>query len=291
MEDNLKIAISRGVWGCPGRQSGTIEDGDWVVFGSGVPDGPRQEIREWFRKTAESVFLVRATSTWFESEAPIWPGPVPYKHRFTFDPDSVRQFHNVSLQPDLNLSAEGGRALRRAGLIVADGALQCQNFGSGGVLLFEGESIGNDDGSFVATEFEGDLDIQTSRAARAEQAALRRRLLKRNNSCAICARILPDELLVAAHIKKRSECNDDEKRDLDNVAMLACKLGCDAFFEYGYIVVDETGVVIITAEGNLDGPQRSLLEDLAERRCSAHSPKSERYFQWHRTTHDPGRYK
>ena len=31
----------------------------------------------------------------------------------------------------------------------------------------------------------------------------------------------------AAHIKKRAVCSDDERRDLDNIAMPTCLLGCD----------------------------------------------------------------
>lgn len=34
--------------------------------------------------------------------------------------------------------------------------------------------------------------------------------------------------LIAAYIKKRPICSDNERRDLSHVAMLACTLGCDA---------------------------------------------------------------
>jgi hypothetical protein len=51
--------------------------------------------------------------------------------------------------------------------------------------------------------------------------------------------VFPVDLLVAAHIKRRSLCSETERRDLHNVAMLACKFGCDALFEEGYWLVSE----------------------------------------------------
>jgi hypothetical protein len=91
----------------------------------------------------------------------------------------------------------------------------------------------------------GETDIQAMRAIRAEQGHLRKYLLgdKPEAACAICSRSLPADLLVAGHIKKRSECTDDERWNFESGAMLVCLLGCDSLFENGYIVVDESGVV------------------------------------------------
>jgi hypothetical protein len=47
----------------------------------------------------------------------------------------------------------------------------------------------------------------------------------------------------SAHIKKRSLCTDDERRDLRHVAMLAYSFGCDALYEAGWITVDGTGQI------------------------------------------------
>ena len=49
----------------------------------------------------------------------------------------------------------------------------------------------------------------------------------------------------AAHIKKRAACADQEARNLDHIAMLACLFGCDALFEAGYIAVNAAGSIII----------------------------------------------
>jgi hypothetical protein len=102
--------------------------------------------------------------------------------------------------------------------------------------------------------FDGELERRTLRAQRGEQAALKRRLLPGPiGQCALCGRTLPGTFLVAAHIKKRVMCTDEEKRDLANIAMLACILGCDAFYEHGYIAVAPGGTI------QVDGSPRALL--------------------------------
>ena len=297
MKANLEVAIERGVWGCPVPQQIQLRAGDFVMFGGGVPGGPRQtgnrptaadgsELdvdRSWFSRSAGFIVLGRVTSTWFEDDAPIWDSPDRFTHRFTFD--LIERFENVLLEPNVNLSAEGSRALRRSGLVKQQGGLQCQGFGEGGLHLVSGGAVTDDADLVDPAEFQGDLEVPGTRAARAEQAELRRRLLAKDGRCALCARTLPDELLVAAHIKKRSECTDDEKRDLDNVAMLACKLGCDAFFEYGYFLVGENGSVVINKKSDPASRYESLLADVVGRQCLAHTPESEPYFSWHRKAH------
>ena len=91
--------------------------------------------------------------------------------------------------------------------------------------------------------FEGDLSIPITSEGRGEQALLRRALLGSapTATCAICGDEYPTRFLVAAHIKKRSVCTDDERRDLSHVAMTACVFGCDALFETGYLIVNADG--------------------------------------------------
>ena len=96
--------------------------------------------------------------------------------------------------------------------------------------------------------------------------------------------------LVAAHIKKRSVCSDDERRDLRHVAMLACSFGCDALYESGWITVDENGhVQTIPPDAAPEGKVREHLQQLTALRCTAHTHASEAYFAWHRTTIFRGR--
>ncbi len=86
-----------------------------------------------------------------------------------------------------------------------------------------------------------DLDPESTTTRRREQAFLRAYLLggKLADSCRICGRVLPQELLIAAHIKTRAKCTNLEKLDFDNIATLMCKLGCDAFFEGHFIFIED----------------------------------------------------
>ncbi len=78
-------------------------------------------------------------------------------------------------------------------------------------------------------------DSTASVKVRREQARLRALLAggRAHAACALCGHVYPMEFLVAAHIKKRSLSSDDEHRDLQHVAMLACTFGCDSLYESG----------------------------------------------------------
>ncbi|ANZ40419.1 hypothetical protein BBK82_34785 [Lentzea guizhouensis] len=129
------------------------------------------------------------------------------------------------------------------------------------------------------------LDGTAQVTTRKEQSELRRLLLRGRTAapCDLCGHDYPEDFLVAAHIKKRSVCTDDERNDLANVAMLACRFGCDSLFELGHVTVDDTGRVRSWLEDGLGGRLRDHLEQLLGRSCSAHRTGSQPYFSWHRT--------
>jgi hypothetical protein len=133
----------------------------------------------------------------------------------------------------------------------------------------------------------GVLDSVASVRIRREQAYLRNLLAGQREQarCAICGQLYPMGFLVAAHIKKRSLCTDDERRDLRHVAMLACSFGCDALYEAGWITVDGTGQVQTIPPDTAPSERiREHLQQLAGRYCTAHDQATETYFAWHRTT-------
>ena len=136
-----------------------------------------------------------------------------------------------------------------------------------------------------AEPYDNDLERRAERMVRGEQDKLRDRLLpKPLGQCALCGRILPRELLVAAHIKKRAVCTDDEKRDLDNIAMPACTFGCDALYERGYITVDADGKVQMSplaadVPDVADYINATLVGNTVTCWTEARNP----YFHWHRT--------
>ncbi|WP_244266592.1 HNH endonuclease signature motif containing protein [Pseudarthrobacter chlorophenolicus] len=130
----------------------------------------------------------------------------------------------------------------------------------------------------------GPSDRWTMGAVRTEQRYLRNQQLQlRGSSCSICGQSFPEELLVAAHIKPRSACSEEERMDTRNVSMLACLFGCDALFEHGYLTVGDGGII----EAGRPGPGQvgERMEDLLGRKCLAHDERSMTYFAWHRETH------
>ncbi|MFD7654645.1 hypothetical protein ACFV4N_11775 [Actinosynnema sp. NPDC059797] len=123
-----------------------------------------------------------------------------------------------------------------------------------------------------------DLDGITLATYRREQAELRDLLLggATGAPCALCGRALPAELLVAAHIKPRSECGPEERLDLLAVAVLACALGCDRLFELGHLAVGGGGAVLVS-----DELPTSHLPFVEGRVVRGHE-RSAGYFAWHR---------
>jgi hypothetical protein len=128
----------------------------------------------------------------------------------------------------------------------------------------------------------GPLDREFSAKGRTEQAFLRHQLFGAVDAaeCCLCGRRLPTSLLVAAHIKPRSECSRRERLDAKNVVFSLCLLGCDVLYERGLVAVRSGGGVRFSkADG---GPSLNrILMALAKRRCSAWSETSAQYFDWH----------
>nr|BFF03725.1 hypothetical protein GCM10020241_54000 [Streptoalloteichus tenebrarius] len=140
-------------------------------------------------------------------------------------------------------------------------------------------------GSSAGTSFDGPTDRTTTRQVRREQAALKQRLRELGKDiCALCGRSIPADLLVAAHIKKRSKCDEKERLDFDRVGMLACLLNCDALYERGYISVDRGGKLLISAKVEGSPELKTQVKLLLEGRITPWwTEERERYFEWHRT--------
>lgn len=125
------------------------------------------------------------------------------------------------------------------------------------------------------------LDGETVANSRKEQAFLRSYLLqgKGQGECVLCGRTLPTELLVAAHIKARSECSRDEKLDFDNIAALMCVLGCDSLFEKGFVYVPD-GKVHANPRRERSPHLDIAIGELAGR-VVANWLSSSGYYKWH----------
>jgi len=125
--------------------------------------------------------------------------------------------------------------------------------------------------------------IQTTK--RLEQARFRHFLFghKTVGNCGICGESYPVSFLVTAHIKKRSHCTDQEKRDM-HVVMPMCKFGCDDLFENGYIGVDD-GAIIKLGKPLSTPTLTNAINKLVGKTCHYFTSSRESYFQWHRHYH------
>jgi hypothetical protein len=129
------------------------------------------------------------------------------------------------------------------------------------------------------------LDTDSISKRRKEQSFLRAHLLKgqKESECVICREQFPFDLLVAAHIKKRSSCSINEKLDFDNVAALMCKTGCDDFFEKGYIVVE--GSKVKPSKKTVISLKLSELIDNLTGKVVPNWSGSKKYYEWHHKKH------
>lgn len=131
--------------------------------------------------------------------------------------------------------------------------------------------------------FNGHSDRLGLARIRVEQPALRRRLLadRAEAPCGLCGVVASADYLVAAHIKRRADCSERERADVD-VAMLACLFGCDAAFERGHVQVADDGIITIHARADRT---RDRLDHLSGRPAPAFNSANRRYFRAHRAAH------
>lgn len=101
-----------------------------------------------------------------------------------------------------------------------------------------------------AAAVERDTDAAAEGRRRVEQAFLRRFLLAGRvvAPCAFCGQSLPAGLLIAAHVKRRAELAHKQRLAFDQVAVLACTLGCDSLYEQGYVAVDPGGALTVATD-------------------------------------------
>jgi hypothetical protein len=121
---------------------------------------------------------------------------------------------------------------------------------------------------------------------RTEQDILKKHLFgkKTISQCACCNKEFPITYLVSAHIKRRSNCTQTEKRDL-NIVFPMCKFGCDELFENGYIVVKEGKFQSMNKTPTTKDIEL-FIEQIHGNTCSYFNSDTERYFNWHFEFHN-----
>lgn len=154
--------------------------------------------------------------------------------------------------------------------------------------LFRGET----DEEFSEQEYEKyiekldnniNLDIPRMAYGRKEQAFLRNFLFGSQNSyvCGICGKRLPVNMLITSHIKKRSECSAEERRDYKNIVMPMCKLGCDDLYEKGYVYVQDGKIKVNPYKWSTED-LKAELNKLDGRECKYYTEQTKPYFEAHR---------
>lgn len=129
----------------------------------------------------------------------------------------------------------------------------------------------------------GSLDRVSNTTSRVEQSYLRDLLFKDNKEaiCGICGSLVPVELLVTAHIKKRSQCTIEERLDAKYIVMPMCKIhGCDDLYERGFIYVTE-GIIHTDCRGYASDALINTLSCLEGKQCSFFNEHTESYFNYH----------
>lgn len=129
-----------------------------------------------------------------------------------------------------------------------------------------------------------DLDPESITTRRREQALLRAHLLKGKiqHNCVICGHTFPQDLLVAAHIKDRAKCTNEEKLDFDNIATLMCSIGCDALYGGSYIYVDDAKVISNPKKVAKAGTHIKTTIKSVEGNKVSNWESSQLYYEWHK---------
>ena len=132
-----------------------------------------------------------------------------------------------------------------------------------------------------------DLDITEQSYTglrRLEQGFLRKNLFKNHTlfSCCCCKKEYPVSFLVAAHIKKRSHCNNKEKLD-ENIVIPLCKFGCDELYEKGVLVVQNGEFT--SSRKNENENIKLYIDSIKDKRCNYYNTNTSEYFSWHYNFH------
>jgi hypothetical protein len=119
---------------------------------------------------------------------------------------------------------------------------------------------------------------------RLEQGFLRKNLFENNTlfNCCCCKKEYPISFLVAAHIKKRSHCENEEKLD-ENIVMPLCKFGCDELYEKGILVVRNGE---FTSSQKIEDESIKLyINSIRNKKCNYFNNNTHKYFNWHLKFH------
>ncbi|MGA5820201.1 hypothetical protein ACPC54_20320 [Kitasatospora sp. NPDC094028] len=306
-EKNFRVGLRNSVWGWKRTTADRAETpevlaglkaGDYILFGHRGPSvrvGPGG----WADAVLRELAIARVTGPRYVSDTPVWEDDT-YPVRVPMEVLGVEErfdgrFFGAELMEALRLSAnKQSSPVPVSDLEVMAGLVNSLNRLENDEARDAPTPPGASDSAAALgpvdivppprfLDLDDDLDRLTTAIARREQTGLRRRMFNGSPSarCDLCGRTLPSRLVRAAHVRKRSECDADQRRDTANL-MAACVLGCDALFEDRFIHVTAEGLVALSQETLASEDLASAAGFLDGRRCTAHTSDSEPYFAWHR---------
>ncbi|WP_142383666.1 hypothetical protein [Bacillus sp. V5-8f] len=131
------------------------------------------------------------------------------------------------------------------------------------------------------------MDVIRLAKGRREQAFLRKELFnnKHTDMCCICGKEYLIEFLVAAHIKKRADCSQDEKLDNKNIVMPMCAFGCDELYKKGFLSMIDGTVRALQDTRLLPSALQEYITKIEGRECVHYNRATEKYFKWHHNHH------
>lgn len=120
---------------------------------------------------------------------------------------------------------------------------------------------------------------------RKEQQALRKLLFKNkfNDYCALCNNLYPIKFLVTAHIKKRTKCSEEERKDI-NVVTPMCKFGCDEVFEKGLIYVQNG--ILYSRDNQTNITVKNYIKKIVGNNVKYYNNANKKYFDYHKKLFD-----
>lgn len=128
-------------------------------------------------------------------------------------------------------------------------------------------------------ELESTETKQRKSSGRKEQAILRKLMIgdKLEVQCSLCHKMMPLNLIVTAHIVPRNKCTLGQRKD-PNIVMPACKVGCDSFFEDGYLEVHNDGEIHVSETVKFSDDLKQILNSYRDKECLAFNKNTESYF-------------
>lgn len=273
---NLKTAHpngAAGMWGVvPGKKDVNIKKWERISVGDLVLFAADKKIKSSAIVSSKFVSERLAKHLWqTNSEGVTW--------KYMYSLDEIREL-NISYEEFNKVVGYQEKNIIQ-GFTVMDepkSAAFLDYFGLRSKKHFE--DVPDEEFEEAIINLDGELDRKASAWHRKEQSKARKHLLKGMpvGSCQLCGIQMDSDFLIAAHIKRRSECLDNEKRDIDGVMMLACKFGCDYLYEVGYVGVKD-GLLIKSTK--LKDEKAVTYVIAFEGRNVLVKESQKKYFDWH----------